>query len=91
MIWQGLLVEIIRILWDHGYYNDNVWLQRVHDNYFSYWVDYKTQQTMQSVDEQIEELIQPAAVDKPVFSETLEGETLLGGEMRLTAPWHSED
>lgn len=28
---------------------------------------------------------------KPIFTETLEGETLLGGEMRLRAPWINED
>jgi len=28
-------------------------------------------------------------VDNPVFEETMEGETSLGGEMRLTAPWNT--
>ena len=27
----------------------------------------------------------------PIFEETLEGETLLGGEMRIRAPWAEEN
>lgn len=91
MIYQGLVVEIIRILWDHGYYRDNPWLNRIHDNWFSYWVDYKTKQTMDDVDKQIEELFLESEIDPPIFSETKEGETPLGGSMGLTAPWHEND
>ena len=85
---QGFAVEIIRILWDHGMYRDNKWLNMVHDNWFNFWVDYKTCLTMQDVDRQIEELLEPSGVDEPIFTETLEGETPLGGEMRLSAPWN---
>lgn len=46
---------------------------------------------MQDVDRQIEELSEPSEVDKPIFTENPEGETLLGGEMRLRAPWHETD
>ena len=46
---------------------------------------------MQDVDLQIEELLEPSEVDKPIFTETKEGETLLGGEMRLRAPWIDAD
>mgnify|MGYP001442539494 CR=1 FL=1 len=62
-----------------------------HETWFSYWVDYRTCLTMQDVDKQIEELVLPTEVDKPVFSEELEGETPLGGSMNLTAPWHEND
>ena len=91
MIYQGLVVEIIRILWNHGYYRDNPWLKRVYDNWFSYWVDYKTKQSMDDVDKQIEEMFVESEVDPPVFSEELEGETLLGGRMELRAPWLDEE
>ena len=91
MIYQGLVVEIIRILWDHGYYRDNPWLNRVHDNWFSYWVDYKTKQSMDEVDRQIEEMFLESEIEPPVFSEEKEGETLLGGRMELRAPWLDDE
>ena len=62
-----------------------------HENWFQYWVDYKTCLTMRDVDAQVEELLEPSEVDKPIFTETLEGETPLGGEMRLRAPWLDAD
>ena len=88
---QGLAVDIIRRLWDHGLYRDNKWLKMCHDNWFNYWVDYRTCLTMQDVDRQIEELMQPSEVDKPVFTEELEGETPLGGMMELRAPWSNDE
>ena len=91
MIYQGLVVEIIKILWDHGYYRDNPWLNRIHDNWFSYWVDYKTKQSMDEVDRQIEEMFVESKIDPPVFSEEEEGETLLGGKMELRAPWLDDE
>lgn len=91
MIYQGLVVEIIKILWGHGYYRDNPWLNRVYDNWFSYWVDYKTKQSMDEVDRQIEEMFLESEIEPPAFSEEKEGETLLGGKMELRAPWHKDD
>ena len=88
---QGLVVDIIRRLWDSGFYQDNKWLKACHEAWFDYWVDYKTCLTMQDVDRQIEELREPSGVDAPIYTETVEGETALGGEMRLTAPWHETD
>ena len=85
MIYQGLVVEIIRILWDHGYYLDNPWLNRIHANWFSYWVDYKTKQSMDEVDQQIADLFLESEIDPPIFIEG-EGETPLG-TMELRAPW----
>lgn len=46
---------------------------------------------MQDVDRQVEELAQPSGVDKPIFSEELEGETPLGGMMELRAPWSNDE
>ena len=88
---QGFTVDVIRRLWDRKLYQDNKWLKMCHENWFQYWVDYRTCLTMQDVDRQIEELSEPSEVDKPIFTETLEGETSLGGEMRLRAPWHETD
>ena len=59
----------------------------VHTNWFNYWVEYRTCLTMQDVDVQIEELLEPSEVDKPIFTEEKEGETPLGGPMELRAPW----
>lgn len=42
---------------------------------------------MQDVDAQIEELLEPSEVDKPIFIEEEYGETPLGGPMELRAPW----
>lgn len=87
---QGLAVELIRILWDHGLYKDNKWLKMCHENWFHHWVDYKTCLTMRDVDRQAAELTPPAEVDKPIFTEETEGETALGGMMELKAPWLDE-
>tara|TARA_Y100001972_G_C7573099_1_gene287621 strand:+ start:358 stop:636 length:279 start_codon:yes stop_codon:yes gene_type:complete len=86
VIWEGLAVEIIKIFWSHGYFVDNRWLQMIHDNWWCHWVAYKTKVTLQDVDKQIEDLIQEAEVDEPVFWEE-EGDTPLGGKMGLRAPW----
>jgi hypothetical protein len=88
---QGLIVEIIRILWDHGLYLDNPWLQRIYDNWFSYWVEYKTKQSMDEVDKQIEEMFLESEIDPPIFSEEKEGETPLGGILELRSPWADEE
>ena len=56
--WRGLAVDIIRRLWDHGYWRDNETLQRIHDEWLHFWVDYRTEKTMEDVDRQIKELQQ---------------------------------
>ncbi|MGA0101324.1 MAG: hypothetical protein ACO3HF_04685 [Burkholderiaceae bacterium] len=47
---KGLTVEIIRMLWDRGYYRQNKILKRIHDWWFEYWVQMKTAHTMVQVD-----------------------------------------
>ena len=91
MNWKGLAVEIIRVCWDHGYYRGSKWLQQIHGNWFEYWVDYKAEKTMSSIDSQIEAILEPSKVDEPVFTETVEGDTELGGEMRIRSPWNADD
>lgn len=84
MIWEGLVVEIIRIFWDHGLYRDNPWFQKIHTTWFHHWVEYKTKQTMQDVDKQIEELNpEPVEISKPIYWEEEKGDTPLGGAMGL--------
>ena len=91
MIWKALTVEIIRLLWDRGLHRQNKILQQIHEEWFSFWVEWKTSITMKDVDRQIEELFLESEVDPPVFSEELEGETPLGGKLWLRAPWLDED
>lgn len=98
--WQQLVqawaVEIIRRLWDEGKYRDNKWLRMIHDNWIGVWIDWKTDLTMRSVDQQAEELVElweadeDPAIDAFEYSERLEGDTPLGGEMRLRAPFMDE-
>ncbi len=85
--YRGLLVDIICRLWDRGLYMDNKWLKMCHENWFQHWVDYRTCLTMQEVDRQIEDLSEPSEVDRPIFTDTVEGDAPLGGKMRLRAPW----
>ena len=87
---QGFAVDLIRELWDRGLYQDNECLQAISKEWFGYWVDYRTCLTMEDVDAQIEELVQPTEVAKPLFTEIKEGESPLGGMMRLRAPWIDE-
>jgi hypothetical protein len=95
--WRGLVVEIIRILWDHGYYRRNPWLQRVHDYWFDYWVQFKTDSTMADVDRQIEELHKQWDEEepKPIIVEhepdDSKAQELLGGTLEIKAPWYEAD
>jgi hypothetical protein len=88
--WKGLAVEIIRICWDHGYLRDNRILKIICNNWFDCWVDYKTQQSLSNVDRQIDRLTEEPTIETPTFSEEKDGETELGGEMRLRSPWTEE-
>ena len=93
-ILQALTVEVIRRLWDDGQHRDNKWLRMIHANWFDVWVEWKTAVTMSEVDHQIEELHETWSQqddDQFEYSETLEGETPLGGEMRLSASWKDQE
>jgi hypothetical protein len=85
--WKGLIVEIIRIIWDHGHYRNNKILNTICQNWFDCWVDYKTQQSLSHVDLQLQNLVKEPTIENPIFSEEKDGETLLGGEMRLKSHW----
>jgi hypothetical protein len=95
--WKGLVVEIIRILWDNGLYRQNPWLQRVHDYWFDYWVQFKTDSTMADVDRQIEELHKQWDEEEsgPIIVEHepdgSKAQELLGGTLEIKAPWYEAD
>jgi len=94
--WQGLVVEIIRILWDHGYYRQNPWLQKIHDYWYDCWVQYKTDETMRDVDRQTEEIQRYWKADEPkpvVIEHEPDGskaQDLLGGTIEIKASWYDE-
>ena len=89
--WQELVqaysVEIIRRVWDEGKHRDNKWLKLVHENWFAVWVKWKTDLTMRDVDRQAEALVDewddPDSLEW-IWLEKFEGETPLGGELRVT-------
>jgi len=85
--YRGLIVDVIRRLWDDGLFLDNKWLKMCHEAWFSCWVDYRSCLEMQEVDKQIEDLFIESEIDSPIFSEELEGETALGGSLELRSPW----
>ena len=90
MNWRGATVEVIRLIWHYGYFRSNVILKKICKNWFDCWVDYKTQQLFFQVDQQIRSLAKEPTVESPIFSEEKDGETELGGEMRLRSPWSEE-
>lgn len=89
---KALVVELIRRLWHRGLLSKtNKIANQIHDNWFEFWVEYKTAKTMAEVDEQIEAIHQKldeemAAAGDPVYSEILKGETALGGPMQASHP-----
>lgn len=77
--YRGLIVDIIRRLWDRGLYRDNKWLKMCHDYWFDYWLDYRTATTMRDVDKQIAAIQEEPEIPEAVYWEEEEGETPLGG------------
>jgi hypothetical protein len=88
---QALTVETIWRLWNSGKYKNNRWLKMIVSNWLDVWADWRTDLVMRGVDHQTEELrMQWEGDDTSAdfkFTEKKEGATLLGGEMRLRAPY----
>lgn len=88
---QALTVETIWRLWNSGKHRDNKLLKMIAANWLDTWADWRTDLVMRGVDHQTEELrMQWDADDTSAdfkFTEKKDGETLLGGEMRLRAPY----
>ena len=83
-------VEVIRRLWSSGRFHNHPILQRIVDRHFDLWVDWRTQATMRSVDDQAKEILtawqeNDETVEEFLYSEIIKGDTPLGGEMRVTA------
>ena len=72
--WRGLAVDIIRRLWDRGFYRDNKVLQQIYDNWLGYWLDYRTKTTMRSVDQQLVDMEEDPIIPDPLYWE--EGDTI---------------
>ena len=81
---KALVVEIIRVAWDKGLYRDNKWLRMCHDHWIGFWIDWRADLTMRSVDQQAKILTPEPEVVKPVYWEETEGETALGGPIGYT-------
>ena len=91
-VFKALVVELIRRLWDRGLYHNNKILSQIHDNWFEYWVEFKTRRTMADVDEQIKEINpEPVEIAEPIYWEEKEGETPLGGPMGFTYDFVERD
>ena len=81
---QAVAVDIIRRLWEAGFYRDNKWLRMIHDNWVHHWIDVKTAVTMRSVDAQAADLTPEPEIAPPLYWEEEEGETPLGGAFGYT-------
>lgn len=93
-LWAALLVEVYKTLVNrHPQLLQVPYLSRFIDALMDHWVEWRIEKTLEDVDAQVEaihrDLDQKRA--KPIYSETLEGETPLGGEMRLRAPWVDDE
>lgn len=85
---QALSVEVIRRLWDAGQYRDNRWLRLCHDNWIAVWAGWRAQLSMRDVDLQAEQLVETWSQqddERFLFTEEEQGDTPLGGPMRLKA------
>lgn len=90
MNWRALTVEIIRVLWDKGFFRGNSIMKQIHHNWYEVWVEWRTALVMKDVDRQIEQMFDESKVDPPIYWEE-EGENPLGGKMGLKAPWYEDN
>ena len=86
-IWGAVIVELLRLLISQkpGMVF-NKWVSLAINYWMDDWLEWKTERTMKGVDQQVKNLHkQWGEMEEPltVFTETKEGETSLGGEMRI--------
>lgn len=91
MLIKALIVEFIQRLWLKGLFVGWKPAVAIRDAFLAEWVEWRAQITMKAVDKQAKEMTPPPAVEEPEFTEEKEGETELGGEMRLKAPWLTDN
>lgn len=85
-LWAALLVEVYQALVNrHPQLLRVPYLSALVDALMDHWIEWRIERTMQDVDAQVSEILQQESQEQPgpFYSETLKGETLLGGEMRL--------
>lgn len=99
-LWAAVAYELLRLLCD---YKPALWhhpaVKALMEAWRPDWVEWKTESTMQDADRQVEELQEQwAAVEQveqaPIITEKppdgSNAQELLGGEIRIRAPWVQE-
>lgn len=96
-LWAAVTYELLQLFCEYKQgLRNTAWVRAVLKECFPDWVEWKTQQTMADVDRQTEELHQRwAEAEKieqaPIITEQpaddSNAQQLLGGEMRIRAPW----
>ena len=101
-IWNAVAYEITSLLINHdNRWHNNIIVKMIRSHCFPDWVEWKTEQTMAKVDQQIEEIqeewkciddykyVKPIIIEhKPDGSKAQE---LLGGMLEIRAPWSVKD
>ena len=95
-LWAALLVESYREMVNHFPGLLQVpYLAEFIESLMDHWIAWKVERTMEEVDDQAAEILETWGQDdtatRVVFSEDLEGETPLGGEMRLETKFHQDE
>lgn len=94
---NALVYELILFLQRFSnFFKTNFWIKKILENCFEDWCEFRTQILMADLDKQTEALhdawdLEEADLQKPIYTElppdNSEAQALLGGEMRLSAPW----
>lgn len=78
-------------------FNREVLNNRILNDYIIQDEEWLTHRIENDIDSAIEDYLEltgqqeEVIIESPTFTEELSGETLLGGELRLTAPYHKEN
>lgn len=99
-LWAAVTYELLQLFCTHKPgLRGSPWVKRLLAECFPDWIEWKTEQTMTDVDRQTDELHrQWSEAEKreqsPVITEEppdySDAQNLLGGEMRIRAPWAKE-
>ena len=93
---NALIYELITFLCRFYPLKQKPWIRRIIDYCRPDWAAFRAEVAMKDVDRQVEDLHaqwaeEEKVTQKPVYSESepdgSKAQELLGGEMRLTAPW----
>lgn len=98
--WAAVTCELLRLLCD---YKPALWhhplIKSLMDAWRPGWVEWKTEVTMQEVDRQVDELheqwsaaeqVEQAPIVTEKAPDSSNAQELLGGELRIRAPWTPE-